>query len=176
MSRRCPRTQGRGKLVIHKHVRAITEKLIARLPELPQPWDVETLCRALERSRGRPLTLHPVDLPALPFGMWYADGAGDHIFHRSSAAGYYRDHIILHEICHMLAGHGIAPQDLAQEPGSANPAVGGHRAKSKACNNSEEQLAETFASMVLKLAGQMKPKGVSAVERRAEELFGAASA
>jgi hypothetical protein len=157
----------------NKYVRAVTKKLIAQLPDLPQPWDVEMLCRALERTRGRPLTLHPVDLPALPFGMWYDDGAVDHIFYRSSATGYYRDHIILHEICHMLAGHGRARRDLATEPGSANPVVGGPRAKRNACSNTEEELAEAFSSMVLKIAGQMPAKDISAVERRAEELLGA---
>ncbi|MFD8997575.1 hypothetical protein [Streptomyces abikoensis] len=159
----------------NKHVRAMAEKLVARLPELPQPWDVEELCRALGRARGRTLKLHSADLPALPFGMWYDDGATDHIIIRSSATGYYRDHIVLHEICHMLAGHGTALQEVLSGPGSGAGADG-RRAKGKSCSDAEEELAETFASLVLRIAGQMRPKGISAVERRAGNLLGAGRA
>ncbi|GHF36002.1 hypothetical protein GCM10010218_16820 [Streptomyces mashuensis] len=150
----------------NKHVRAEARRLVALLPELPQPWDITVLCEALGRMRGRPVKLHSADLPALPFGMWYDDGRSDHIIHRSSATGYYRDHIVLHEICHMLAGHGTALRDVAAEA----------RAKGKACNDAEEELAETFSSMVLKAAGRMRPKGISPVERRAEDLLGAGRA
>ncbi|MDT0450352.1 hypothetical protein [Streptomyces hesseae] len=159
----------------NKHVRAMAEKLVARLPELPQPWDVEELCQALGRARGRALKLHSADLPALPFGMWYDDGSTDHIIIRSSATGYYRDHIVLHEICHMLAGHGTALQEVLSGPGSSS-GMDGRRAKGKSCNDAEEELAETFASLVLRIAGQMRPKGISAVERQAESLLGAGHA
>jgi len=158
--------------VASKHMRILAAKLVARLPDLPRPWAVEALCEELQRVRGRPLTLHSADLPALPFGMWYDDGTRDYIVYRSSATGYYRDHIVLHEICHMLAGHGVPPPDLAGESGSATVALRGRRAKSKAFSNAEEELAETFAAMVLRMAGHRKPKGLSPVERRAEELFG----
>lgn len=159
----------------NKQVWAIAEELAAHLPELPQPWGIEKLCEALEQTRGRPLRLHPVDLPALPSGVWYDDGACDFILYRSSAAGYYRDHIILHEICHMLAGHGVPPEELAGRARSADSAAG-PRPDGQACNAAEEELAETFASVVLKIAGQRRPRKVSAVERRAEELLGAAGA
>ncbi|MFI1971291.1 hypothetical protein BLA24_32440 [Streptomyces cinnamoneus] len=155
----------------HRHQRAAAAKLVARLPELPRPWDVEALCRALAEMRGRPLTLHPMDLPAMPFGLWFDDGTGDRIVYRSSATGYYRDHIVLHEICHMLAGHGALPEHGAIQ---ADPAGGAQEPVSgKPCSNAEEELAETFSTMVLKTAGQLRPKKVSAVERRAEELLGA---
>ncbi|MEU4209225.1 hypothetical protein AB0F13_04320 [Streptomyces sp. NPDC026206] len=157
-----------------KHVRAEAEELVMRLPGLPRPWDIEVLCRSLAQSRGRPLTLHPMDLPAMPFGLWFDDGSGDRIIYRSSATGYYRDHIVLHEICHMLAGHGKPPEELLSRPESAGSADGGEQsAAGKACSNAEEELAETFSTMVLKRAGQMRPRSVSAVERRAEQLLGA---
>ncbi|GAA1217960.1 hypothetical protein GCM10009665_04810 [Kitasatospora nipponensis] len=176
----------------NRHVRAVAAGLMAKLPDLPRPWGIEELCDALAQQRGRPLTVHPVDLPGLPFGLWYDDGVGDRVLYRSSATGYYRDHIILHEICHLLAGHGVSPQELAEqsaqearstqgEPGEQDeqdpeqgPAAA--RARSAACNNVEEELAETFASMVLRRAGQLPADRVSAVERRAEQWLGAGRA
>ncbi|MEV4641733.1 hypothetical protein AB0J80_30755 [Actinoplanes sp. NPDC049548] len=142
-----------------KYTRAIAGRLVARLPELPQPWDVDALCRELARTRGRPLTVHAVSLRGLPSGLWYADGTHDRIIHRASATGYYRDHIVLHEICHLLAGHG------RQRTGEQDSA--------RICDSVEEEIAETFASMVLKAAGQLAPPDQSATERRAEELLGA---
>jgi hypothetical protein len=101
--------------------------------------------------------------------MWYDDGAADHIFYRSSSDGYYRDHIVLHEICHMLVGHGTSPQPLPA--GSIDYLIDGRSVRSTAFNRFEEQLAETFAGMVLKIVNAQRPLDVSAVERRAEELF-----
>lgn len=158
-----------------KRVRAAALDLIVRLPELPRPWDIEALCQELERTRRQPLTLHFVDLPVVPFGVWYDTGAHDYIFCRSSATGYYRDHIILHEICHMLAGHGTLLPESAAVSGRSNPFLRAPGAKGAACSDAEEELAETFASFVLKMAGQRQRQGISAVQRRAEELLGATS-
>jgi hypothetical protein len=125
------------------------------------------LCRRLADVRGRPLTLHDADLPALPSGIWYDDGSRDRIIYRATAAGYHRDHIILHEICHLLAGHGRPLPALADGPlGTAGSDLG------RAYQGFEEALAEAFASTVLNLAGQLPSPDLSAVERRAEELFG----
>ncbi|MFM9370969.1 hypothetical protein [Streptomyces sp. Da 82-17] len=84
------------------------------------------LCAELARANGRPLTLHAVDLPEFPFGMWIDDGRGDRILYRSSAAGYHRDHIVLHEICHLLvarerqhpAVRRALPRTESPEPGT----------------------------------------------------------
>ncbi|MGW7577849.1 hypothetical protein [Streptomyces sp. NPDC054765] len=108
----------------------------------------------------------------MPSGFWYDDGESDHIFYAAAVSGYYRDHIILHEICHMLAGHGRAPGDLPATR-SAGPAV---RGQVLPCHTTEEEIAETFSAMVLKRARRMRHKGVSAVESRAQELLGATGA
>ena len=163
MSRRCYAREGAARDMTPKRLRSLARELAMGLPRLPQPWSIEALCTDLARVRDRSLTLHSVDTPAFPSGMWYDDGARDRIFYRSSAAGYYRDHIILHEICHMIAGHGMAVQNFAD---AGTPGT-------NACDNEEEELAEFFATLVLKRAGQQRPKGTSAVERRADELLGA---
>jgi hypothetical protein len=131
-----------------RQTRTAATALIARLPPLPDPWSVDELCSGLAEQRGRELVLHPCDEPALPFGLWFDDGSRDHIVYRVGVVGYHRDHVVLHEICHMLAGHG-------------------HQ------RDAEEELAEMFASMVLKLSRHRLPTQVSEYERRASALFGA---
>ena len=96
-----------------KYMRVLAIRLVALLPDLPQPWDIDVMCRDLARARGRRLTVQPANLPALPSGVWFDDGTCDRIIYRTLATGYYRDHIILHEICHMLAGHGTPLPEMA---------------------------------------------------------------
>lgn len=154
-----------------KQARAAAVVLMAELPPLPRPWRIEDLCSALAEARGRPLLLHELDLAALPFGLWYFDGERDHIISRAGATGYHRDHIILHEICHMLAGHNTAPAPASDEDLAAAVITA---AVSNPHTNDQEEIAEAFATAVLKLAKQPAPQPGSEFEQRASAVFGAA--
>jgi hypothetical protein len=140
----------------------VVDELIALLPPLPDPWDVGVLCERLAAQRGRPLLLHPIDLPALPFGLWYDDGERDHVLHRSGVTGYHRDHVVLHEICHLLAKHNSVStfsfEDLVEN------------AARNRFNTEQEEVAEMFATRVLRVVGLRRP--MDEVERRANEVFG----
>jgi hypothetical protein len=147
--------------------------LIAELPPLPRPWSVDVLCERLEAQRRRPLVLHALSLPAVPFGLCYRDGECDHIIHRAEFTGYYRDHVILHELCHLLADHGTSADPRrgagpAEQPLSSLVA----RAQRNPHSPAEEELAEVFATQVLKSAQQTPPVPVSGFERRAAAMFG----
>ncbi|MDQ8702860.1 hypothetical protein RCO28_10210 [Streptomyces sp. LHD-70] len=171
--------------ITHRHMRLAAKGLLACLPEFPRPWNVDVLCQELARIGGRPLTLHSVDLPEFPFGMWIDDGRGDRILYRSSATGYHRDHIVLHEICHLLvarerhpAVRRVVPPADGDRPAIALRAADRPAAPAPLLAHSppEEELAETFASLALKRAGRLRPRDVSAVEQRAAELLGATRA
>ncbi len=155
-----------------RHVRALAAGLVELLPDLPKPWDVDVLCHRLSDARRRHLTVHATDLPALPSGFWYDDGACDRIFYRASAVGYHRDHIILHEICHMLAGHGASLQGLVDKARIDDTSRPRESTGFQSRSSLEEELAETFACMVLNATAQSRSPELSVVEHRAEELFG----
>ncbi|MFC0104832.1 hypothetical protein [Kibdelosporangium aridum] len=112
------------------------------------------------------MLLHELDLAALPFGLWYFDGERDHIISRAGATGYHRDHIVLHEICHMLADHNATP---AAADGLTDVIAA---AMANPHTNSQEELAEAFATVVLKQARKRPPGGD--FEQRASAVFGAA--
>jgi hypothetical protein len=62
--------------------------------------------KAVEEFRGRPVRLWPVSIPApLQFGLWLAGRDTDYIFSESNTAGVHQNHIIAHEIGHILLGH-----------------------------------------------------------------------
>jgi hypothetical protein len=75
--------------------------------DIQSPLDVHMLCRRLGQRRGRPirLTAYPLPLPG-PLGVWVATAMSDHIVFQRETSKIHQDHIILHEVGHILAGHG----------------------------------------------------------------------
>ncbi|MCS0635847.1 hypothetical protein NX801_09235 [Streptomyces sp. LP05-1] len=68
------------------------------------PLHVRELCRLLGDYRGRPIQLVPYALPAPgPFGLWIATDTVDLIFYQQETSPLHQDHIILHEVGHILA-------------------------------------------------------------------------
>ncbi len=159
-----------------KKLRAAALGLIAELPPMPRPWSVDELCRRVAARRGRPMLLHALTIPALPFGLWYDDGHCDHIIYRAGIANYHRDHVILHEMCHMLARHNIVgrPPPGDDVLGDDSP-VGRliERARRSSHTDLQEGMAELFASKVLSLVMETPVAELSVFERRAAALFGA---
>lgn len=149
--------------------------MVGQLPPLPSPWSIRELCDRLAAQRQRELLLHPMTLSALPLGLWYFDGKRDHIIFRAEATGYHRDHIILHEICHMLARHNhILRRGFGQRKGGVEGSLAaslGH-AVNNPFTDYQERLAEDFATQVLKQVHQIASASVSDFERRAANIFG----
>lgn len=81
---------------------------LASALEISQPFDIQTFCRLLAEQRGRPLLLHSVpgiSTSETPCGVWIATDQADHVFHEEATSPLHRDHIVLHEVSHMLLGH-----------------------------------------------------------------------
>ncbi|MEV7616647.1 toxin [Streptomyces sp. NPDC089799] len=79
-----------------------------RLAELalPEVADVAELCRHLGEVRGRPIILVPMQMPAShPCGMWVAAREEDLIFYDANTTSAHQEHIILHELGHIICCH-----------------------------------------------------------------------
>jgi hypothetical protein len=150
--------------------------LIAELPAVPQPWSINKLCKRLAAQRDRELLLHPLRIPALPFGLWYDDGQRDHIIYRAEVSGYHRDHIILHEICHMLGKHRIADRSVSGRERESRVTLLARLVEYAAENphtDEQEEVGEAFAARVLNLSKRTPLVAGSDFERRAAVIFGA---
>lgn len=78
------------------------------------PLDVEELRRALSDRRGRPIVFRPAPLPMPgPLGMWADTVHGDLIVYQERTSKLHQDHIILHELCHVIADDVGSPTDWA---------------------------------------------------------------
>lgn len=76
--------------------------------EIPEPFSVGELCHRLAQQRDRPIHLHELPVAKredMPCGAWLATSTEDHIVYESGTSPLHRDHIILHELAHMLCGH-----------------------------------------------------------------------
>ncbi|ONI81180.1 hypothetical protein ALI144C_21825 [Actinosynnema sp. ALI-1.44] len=82
---------------------------LARTVPLPQPFDARGLCRVLAHERGRPITLTPMNAhDSGVLGLWVATDQTDMIFYEASTTPPHQEHIILHELAHVLCDHHAA--------------------------------------------------------------------
>ncbi|MCY0950039.1 toxin [Streptomyces sp. H27-S2] len=73
---------------------------------LPEVADLAELCRHLGEVRQRPITLVPMRMPSShPCGMWVAARDEDLIFHDANTTGAHQEHIVLHELGHIICCH-----------------------------------------------------------------------
>lgn len=88
-----------------KRLRKAGARRIAELG-LPEVDDVAELCRHLGEVRDRPITLVPMQMPAShPCGMWVAARDEDLIFYDANTTSAHQEHIILHELGHIICCH-----------------------------------------------------------------------
>ncbi|MBO0805846.1 MAG: hypothetical protein J2P25_22585 [Nocardiopsaceae bacterium] len=146
-------------------VAALITRCRARLAEidLPEPFDVEALCAGIGRRRGRPVALLGAELPAgAPAGMWISTEERDYIVYERATSPLHSEHIILHELSHLLCGHVGAPE-ISEEHASQlfprlNPDLVRRVLGRSGYTSEEEQEAEMLASMISQRAGRQRQR------------------
>ncbi|MYT97035.1 hypothetical protein GTY74_07220 [Streptomyces sp. SID8350] len=90
------------------------------------PLDVERLCTALSRRRGRMLYLREAPLPKPgPSGMWVEYDTYDVILYQQETTRLHQEHIILHEVGHILvAENEEAAESPSDEAETRTPGAG----------------------------------------------------
>jgi Zn-dependent peptidase ImmA (M78 family) len=115
-------------------------RLLRELDVRP-PLDVRDLCDRLAASRGKPIRLvpYPIEVPG-PFGLWFATDSADFVVFQQETTKPHQDHIILHELGHMIAEHPSDDESTAF-------------VKRRTCYDSEhEREAELIATIILEWA------------------------
>jgi hypothetical protein len=82
------------------------ERRLKDIP-VPNPFDLDVFSAALAAHRGRPLSLQP--MPGLsagaPCGLWISVPTADYVFYDPETSRLHAEHIVLHELSHMISGH-----------------------------------------------------------------------
>ncbi|MFJ5952582.1 hypothetical protein [Streptomyces noursei] len=85
---------------------------VVRQVEVPEPFDVNALCDRLEQARQREISLVPMALPVRegsPCGLWVATDDIDYILYQRDTSRAHSEHIVSHELGHILLGHESSP-------------------------------------------------------------------
>lgn len=91
----------------YSRLRRRCESVLKQL-DLPHPFSLDALCVRISAQRGRPLHLHalpPQAAAAGCCGLWLGTQIDDHIFYEQRTSRAHQEHIVLHEIGHMLFDH-----------------------------------------------------------------------
>ncbi|WP_327674420.1 ParH-like protein [Kitasatospora sp. NBC_00458] len=79
---------------------------IAESIPLPEPFGIAELSESLARLRGRPIELIPLSGPApSPCGVLISTDRADYIGYAVDTTALHQQHIVLHEVGHLLCGH-----------------------------------------------------------------------
>ncbi|MEN8656330.1 hypothetical protein ABCR94_38605 [Streptomyces sp. 21So2-11] len=93
-------------MAVHeRELRRFCRRLLRQL-DIQPPLRVDELCRRIGEHRDKPIRLIPwaLSIPG-PFGVWMSRPHEEIIFYQEETSRVHQDHIILHEIGHILADH-----------------------------------------------------------------------
>lgn len=143
------------------------DDLIARLRRnevIPAPFDAEQFVDRLQDWRGRRIRLEPISperaAPSLPCGALIKTATTDYILYTPGATPLHREHIIVHEVAHMLFEHenGLTALELGPTLFPAlDPRLVRQVLSRASYTTDEEREAETFASLLVQEARQAPP-------------------
>jgi hypothetical protein len=153
---------------------------VVRRLHLPDPFSVAALCDSISAQRGRALYLHPLEKPEgvldMPCGMWVATDVADHVFFEEQTSTFHQEHIILHELAHMICGHTIGMLGDDFDPAAVGEQNGDEFARTAllraSYNTEQEQEAELVATLILERGKQLTGGGLSESERRLGKALG----
>ncbi|GAA0477768.1 hypothetical protein ABZ951_23250 [Streptomyces sp. NPDC046215] len=127
---------------------------------VPDPFSAHTLCARLARQRGRPLRLLALPTPTVPgtpSGILLATESEDFILYDAQTSPLHQEHIIVHEIGHLVCNHRSATDDREHfrhldisDPRSLRQVLPRIR-----YGDEQEQEAEMIATLILEAAGRV---------------------
>jgi Zn-dependent peptidase ImmA (M78 family) len=82
--------------------------------DVPYPFDLFTFCETMATRRDRELRLLPTEFGHGMSGLWVPYPDIDVVYYEEKASRIHRQHIVLHEIAHMILEHTHDP-DLVRE-------------------------------------------------------------
>ena len=134
-----------------RSIRKQCESALEGVP-VPNPFDINDFCRVISTRRGRALHLVPKQTRLGPCGVWLSLPDVDYVFYEPETSQLHREHIILHELGHLLCEH--QPTEVIDEEvitrllPDLNPTVVRRVLGRTTYTAVEEQEAEMVASLV----------------------------
>ncbi|MGB7797376.1 MAG: hypothetical protein WBL53_14140 [Pseudonocardiaceae bacterium] len=119
---------------------------------IPDPWDINEFLDRLELHRGRDIDLCAITWsPGVSCGAWQQHPDHDVIAYAENTSGFHQDHIILHEVGHMISQHRgrcVFSQEQAQRIAPDLTPVALAHLLDRSGAQAEEHEAETIAVLI----------------------------
>lgn len=145
-----------------KEIRRRCQALVAEL-DIPVPFNAYTLCARIAARRGRAIRLRAVAMAVeSPCGIWLSTADCDYIFYEERTSRLHQEHIVAHEIGHMLCNHHATtifqPEIARLLLPSLDPKLVNRVLSRTRYPLAEEQEAEMIASLILQRASRWHPE------------------
>jgi len=109
-----------------------------------------------------------------PYGLWIATPAADYVIYAEDTSPLHRQHIILHELSHLLCDHHPAPLDDVSLPDDLfrdlRPETIVRLLQRAAYTTAEEREAEMLATLLLARLNRDAPDHISSSDPQATEV------
>lgn len=125
---------------------------------VPEPWDLKSFIDGVASKRGKPIRLMPhsgLFGSGQPCGIWIGRTTDDIIVYDDTTSNYHVEHIVLHELGHLLLQHRNHPNSdpnalsIHELLPDVDPATVLHVLGRTAYDNEQESQAELFASFLM---------------------------
>ncbi|WP_307872984.1 hypothetical protein [Paractinoplanes ovalisporus] len=117
---------------------------------VPDPFDLDQFCDEVAARRGRPLIRQPI--PGLsaeaPCGLWIGTDRADHVFFDPGTSPLHAEHIVLHELSHILCGHSGADAAIGRLFPDLDPDAVRRVLGRAGYTDAQEREAEMMASLI----------------------------
>jgi hypothetical protein len=147
-------------VISNRSIRRRCRRLVDAL-DMPDPFDPFELCGRVANQRGRPIALHAVSMPPGTPGIWVSAGQRDYILYERDTSPLHQEHIILHELghllCHHTSGVAISPEISRLLLPDIDPDVVNRVLQRTVYSTHDEREAETIASLLLERANRWQP-------------------
>ncbi|WIM98970.1 hypothetical protein ACTOB_002598 [Actinoplanes oblitus] len=116
---------------------------------VPHPFDLDLFSAEVAARRGRPLHRRPLSGlgTGAPCGLWLALPSADHVFYDPGTTPLHAEHIVLHEIAHILCDHSAGPAFAHLFP-DLDPELVVRALGRSGHTTADEREAEMLASMI----------------------------
>ena len=146
-----------------RHIRSLVDA-----GDLPDPFTLDEFLAKLEARRGRSIVLRPSDyVPGRACGMWLQLADVDVIVYARTAP-LHEEHIVLHEVGHMLYEHrsaiGLSDDVARMLMPDLDPAMVRSLLNRGSYTDTEEQEVELFATLLLERVADRRPADESGLD------------
>jgi hypothetical protein len=137
-----------------KHLRRECQARLDALG-LPTPCDISTLCNHLSQQRDRPIQLVPMTMQAShPCGILVASDTTDFIFYDANTSKPHQEHIVMHELAHIICCHrgsgGLDDASIGLLFPDVDPELVRDMLRRTTYSHVQEREAEIMASLILR--------------------------